>query len=104
MSACTDRADEVVRIAESHWGLGQRSAVLVAVPPPLETAMEGEAVEEAIEQAMREAVDQKIHGQAVTPFLLSRVSELTMGASLRANLALLKNNARVAAEIARYVK
>lgn len=104
VSACTDRAEDVVRIAESHWSIGQPSAVLVTVPPPVETAIEGEAVEEAIEQALREAEEGNIHGQAVTPYLLGRVSELTQGASLRANLALLKNNARVAAEIARYVK
>lgn len=104
VSARADRAEDVARIAESHWNLGLRSAVLVAVPPPAETAMDGAPVEEAIEQALREAAEWKIHGQAVTPFLLSRVSELTQGASLRANLALLKNNARVAGEIAGYIK
>jgi pseudouridine-5'-phosphate glycosidase len=57
-------------------------------------------VQKAVEQALRDMHAQEIRGQRVTPFLLERVNELTGGASLRANLALLRNNARVAAEIA----
>jgi pseudouridine-5'-phosphate glycosidase len=57
-------------------------------------------VQKAVEQALRDMHAQEIRGQRVTPFLLERVNELTGGASMRANLALLRNNARVAAEIA----
>jgi pseudouridine-5'-phosphate glycosidase len=53
------------------------------------------------EQASREAIKQGMRGQALTPFLLRRVNELTRGKSLQANLALLLNNARLAAQIAR---
>ena len=57
-------------------------------------------VEAAIHQALAEAEENKISGAAVTPFLLERVSQLSGGASLQANLALLRNNARLAAQIA----
>jgi pseudouridine-5'-phosphate glycosidase len=57
-------------------------------------------IEGIIQQALQEAVQQHIHGAAMTPFLLSKVSELSGGTSLRANLDLLHNNARVAAQIA----
>jgi pseudouridine-5'-phosphate glycosidase len=57
-------------------------------------------MEAAITQALGEATAQGIKGKALTPFLLARISELTGEASLRANLALLENNARVGAEIA----
>jgi len=70
------------------------------VPPPAEVALSESEIEVAINQALEEAFIEEIQGQAVTPFLLKRVSELTGGASLRANLGLLRNNAKVAAQIA----
>jgi pseudouridine-5'-phosphate glycosidase len=57
-------------------------------------------MEDAIQKALFDAGKQGIHGAAATPFLLGRVSELTSGESMKANLALLKNNARVAAKVA----
>jgi pseudouridine-5'-phosphate glycosidase len=57
-------------------------------------------MERAIEAALLDAESRGIHGAATTPFLLSRVSELTGGESLQANLALLRNNARIAARVA----
>jgi pseudouridine-5'-phosphate glycosidase len=98
-----DSPEEVARIARTHWQLGLQSAVLVTVPPPEDAALPADQVDEAIREALVEAAGQGIRGQAVTPFLLSRVSELTGGASLRANLALLRNNAQVAAAIARFL-
>lgn len=95
-----DSAQEVARIAQAHWELGISSAVLVAVPPPEAVALPPETVNTAIDQALAEAAAQGIRGQAVTPFLLGRVSELTGKASLKANLGLLLNNAQVAAQIA----
>ena len=92
--------EEVVKFAKAHWEMELSSSVLVTVPPPLGVALPNDEVERAINQALDEAIIADIHGQAVTPFLLSRISELTGGASLRANLGLLRNNARVAAEIA----
>ena len=104
VSASVDTPEQAARIALAHWSLGVSSAVLVCVPPPEADALPEEQVNGAIEQALNEARQQQIHGQAVTPFLLRRVSELTHGNSLRANLALLRNNACVAAQIAKYLK
>lgn len=92
---------EVVQLARAHWLAGLRSTVLVVVPPPGEAALPQAEVEEAVRKALKEAQDNKISGQTVTPFLLERVNYLTRGASLHANLELLLNNARVAAQIAR---
>ncbi len=101
VSARADTPAEVASIAATHWGLGMRSALLVTAPPPPEVALSPEQVEGAIQQALAEAREQAIRGQAVTPFLLRRVSELTGKASLQTNLGFLRNNARIAAEIAR---
>ena len=100
VSARADSAQEVADFANTHWNLGFQSSILLAVPPPKEIALETELIESVIQSALQEAHQKNIHGQSVTPFLLRRVSELTGGASLQANLGLLKNNARVAAEIA----
>jgi pseudouridine-5'-phosphate glycosidase len=100
-SARADSPAEVVSLARAHWEMGLRSAVLVVVSPPEDVALPIERVESEIERALQEMESHRIRGQQVTPFLLQRVSELTGGASLQANLGLLKNNARLAAEIAR---
>lgn len=114
-----DRAGEVAEIAHAKWEMGLAGGVLVCVPVPEAYAQPLEAVEAAIQQALREAEERGVRGKAVTPFLLRRVAELTgdergrprvspllvsplplASPLLRANLALLENNARVAAEIA----
>lgn len=100
-SSRADSPEEVVEMAEIHWQLGMKNAVLVTVPPPPEVALPEEEVREAVKQALQDAKQERIRGQRVTPFLLQRVSEITGEASLRANLGLLRNNARLAAEIAR---
>ena len=99
-SARADSAEQVAEIAKAHWRLEMQSAILVTVPPPKESALPPELVESAIQQALADMQDLQVRSQAVTPFLLQRVNELTSGSSLQANLDLLKNNARVAAEIA----
>jgi pseudouridylate synthase len=88
--------DEAAMIALQSWEAGLESAILLVVPPPQETAMPSETMEAAIQTALVDAQDAGIHGAATTPFLLDRVSKLTGGESLHANLALLRNNARVA--------
>jgi len=87
-------------LAKAHWGMGINSAVLLVVPPPLNDALPDRQMKEAVDQALKEALDHKISGQEVTPFLLKRVSEITGKASLKANLGLLLNNARVGARVA----
>jgi pseudouridine-5'-phosphate glycosidase len=95
-----DSLAEIVTLGNAHWSLGLESAILVVNPPPEEIALQFETVERAIQQALEEAETLGVRGQQVTPFLLSRVSELTGGASLKANLGLLRNNACLAARIA----
>jgi pseudouridine-5'-phosphate glycosidase len=100
VSVRADSPDEVIALAQTHWELGQKSAILVVAPPPEEAAIPADQISGIIEQALQEAIEKNIRGQAVTPFLLGRVSELSGGESLQANLGLLKNNARIAAQIA----
>lgn len=91
---------EAAYLARAHWSLGLSSAVLLVVPPPIKDALPYDQMQEAVDQAVREAEAQLISGQRLTPYLLSRVSTLTGKASLKANIGLLLNNARVAARVA----
>lgn len=100
VSARLDSPSAIAEFARTHWELGFRSAVLVANPIPAAAAIPMSEIEPILQQASDEAQKAGVHGQAVTPFLLQRVAELTGGKSLQANLALLLNNARLAAEIA----
>jgi pseudouridine-5'-phosphate glycosidase len=99
VSVRLDTPRKIVHFAHTHWGAGMQSAVLVTNPVPEAEAISKSEMEPYIEQANREAHAHGIHGQAVTPFLLSRINELTEGKSMRANLSLLLNNARLAAQI-----
>lgn len=92
---------EIAAIARSQWELGLESAVLVGNPLPVEDALPAAEVEAVIQQALAEAKAQGVRGAATTPFLLARVSQLSHGASLQTNLTLLRNNARLAALVAR---
>ena len=103
VSARADSPEEIAAIAKAHWQIAGKRGLLVTVPLPVEDAIPAVEIESHIQQALEEAQEQKISGQAVTPFLLARVSQLSGGASLQANLALLKNNAKVAAQIAQYL-
>ena len=100
VSVRLDSPKEIADFAQAHWKLGMQSAVLVTNPVPETQAISKLEMEPMILKASAEAVEQGIHGQALTPFLLGRISELTEGKSLRTNLALLLNNARLAALIA----
>ena len=97
------RADSPAQVADlyrAQRSLGLPGGMLVTVPVPVEYELPADQMEEAIGAALRVAAAEGIKGKALTPFLLTRVSELTGAASLRANLALLENNARVAAQVA----
>jgi pseudouridine-5'-phosphate glycosidase len=74
--------------------------VLVTVPVPEEAELPRELAEKAIERALAAAEKQGVTGKALTPFLLGQIARITEGRSLAANIALLKNNAAVAARIA----
>jgi pseudouridine-5'-phosphate glycosidase len=95
-----DTPEEAAALATESWNAGVQSAVLLVVPPPAETSLPADQMEEAVIAAIAEAESLGIHGAATTPFLLQRMSEITKGDSLVANLALLRNNARVAAKVA----
>ncbi len=94
-----DTLQEVAEIARARDELGLSTAILVTVPVPEEDEVLSSLVEEALAQALEMAA-QSVRGAALTPFLLGRLNELTQGATLRANIALLKHNARVAAGVA----
>jgi pseudouridine-5'-phosphate glycosidase len=98
-SATVYSPEEVSEFALAHWAIGIKSAVLLVVPPPEEFALSKKEMEKAIDIALKDAEELKISGQSLTPYLLSRVSKLTDGSSLQANLALLENNANIAAKV-----
>ncbi len=95
-----DDPGKAAQVALAQWGLGLENAILLVQPPPAEDALPYEEVNSIIEIALRESQEKHIYGSAVTPFLLNKVSELSHGSSLQANLALLRNNARLAAQVA----
>jgi len=100
VSVSLSTSQNIVDFAKAHWDAGMQSAVLVANPVPIGDAISKSEMEPHIEQASKDAQKKKIHGKELTPFLLQRINELTQGKSLRANLSLLLNNARLAGQIA----
>ena len=92
--------DEVAAIMRSKWDLGLSGAVVVANPIPEAAEIPAAEIEPVIAVALAEADRLGIRGKDITPFLLSEIVQATEGRSLQANIALVKNNAKVAAEIA----
>jgi pseudouridylate synthase len=90
-------------LVATHLGLGLGSAVLVCVPVPADQALPDDLALAAVERAVADSVVAGIAGPALTPWLLARIAELTAGASVRANTALIVNDARAAGEIASMV-
>jgi pseudouridylate synthase len=95
-----DRPADAAAILRAALALGTASTVVVCNPVPEGAAMQAEEVAAAVEVAEARAEKNGVRGKAVTPFLLAALAEATGGRSLEANLALLEDNARVAAEIA----
>jgi pseudouridine-5'-phosphate glycosidase len=100
LTTYVDTADEVARIAAAHFALGRTQSVLVVQPPPANVALDADLVERAVTAALSRAARERIRGSAVTPYLLSAVSNETNGRSLQTNLGLLEANARLAAQVA----
>jgi pseudouridine-5'-phosphate glycosidase len=92
--------EQIAQVLELKWRMGLRGGVVVANPIPAAYAMPAEVIDKAIEVALVEARAQGIGGKESTPFLLARVSALTGGDSLAANIQLVLNNARLASAIA----
>lgn len=103
VSASVSSPEEVAAFAQAHWEIGMRSAVLVALPIPTNYEIPKDEMDPLIARASQEAIEQKVHGQDLTPFLLQRLNELSNGRTLQANLALLLNNAALAAQIAKVI-
>jgi pseudouridine-5'-phosphate glycosidase len=89
------------RLVATHLGLGLGSSILVCVPVPAADALPRDVAIAAVEQAIADADAAGVGGPALTPWLLARIATLTEGASVRANTALIINNARVAGRLAR---
>jgi pseudouridine-5'-phosphate glycosidase len=103
VDARADTAADVAQIVAARSALGQGGSVLLAVPVPDGNGIALEEAESFVVRANRDAEDAGISGSAVTPFLLQRIVELSQGRAERANGALLENNARVAAQVARAI-
>ena len=103
VDARVESAEDVATIYRAHRDLGLESALLVVVPVPAKFEVPAEDLQIVLTTALEDAEWKGIAGPALTPFLLSQMTERSGGSTLRANVALLENNARVAAEIARAV-
>ncbi|MFC4503790.1 MULTISPECIES: pseudouridine-5'-phosphate glycosidase [Streptomyces] len=95
-----DSAREIAAVMHARWDLGISGGVSVANPVPEADEIPASRMDGIIEQALDEMEKAGISGKAATPYLLGRIVELTDGASLRTNIALVKNNARLGARIA----
>ncbi len=95
-----DEPEEIARLLHTKWSMGLNGGLLVANPIPEASAMQYEYINRAIEQAIEESMEKGIKGKAITPYLLGRIVEITGGESLAANVDLVLNNARLAAQIA----
>ncbi len=97
---CVQSAAEAALILSAQESLGLPGGTLIAVPIPAEAALDPASIDGHITHALAAADAQNIRGKELTPFLLSKLLTLSEGESLRANLALLRNNAAIAAQIA----
>jgi len=95
-----DDPGQVAEMMRAKWSLGLGGGIVVACPIPLTDEIPAAEIEPHILRALADAKTQGIVGKNVTPYLLKRITEFTGGRSLTANIALVMNNARVAAQIA----
>src|SRR5215204_2143811 len=95
-----ETAEEVAEIIRARDELKLKNAILLTVPVPREFEIEAETLENILAEALRLAAENGVAGKEITPFLLSQMSERSAGKTLRANIALLENNARIAAAVA----
>jgi pseudouridylate synthase len=95
-----DNAMEVARMMHAKWSLSLTGGIVIANPIPIETEIPASEISLGIAEALQDARENRTTGKHVTPFLLKRIAVLTEGRSLFSNIALVLNNAKVAAEIA----
>ena len=94
-------AKEVADLLKTHWQIGLTTGQLVAVPIPEEKSVDQQIVEDAINQSLEKAKASGISGNAITPFLLEKVSEASSNLTLEANIDLILNNVNTAGEVAK---
>ena len=97
-----DEANEIAQLLKAKWGVGLLGSVLIANPVPEAFEVDAQSIEIHILEALENAKKSKISGKEVTPYLLKTISNMTNGESLEANIALIKNNAKLGAQIAVY--
>ena len=95
-----ESAEELAQAIKAKWDLNLNGGIVVANPIPETDELDSELITQAIDDAVREAEAQGIQGKETTPFLLAKVKDITAGESLTANIELVYNNSRVAAELA----
>lgn len=95
-----DSAGEIAGVMRAKWEMGLKGGIVVANPIPAEAEIPAAEIAPVIEAALRKAAARGIHGKETTPFLLAEIAGVTGGRSLAANIALVRNNARVAGSIA----
>jgi pseudouridine-5'-phosphate glycosidase len=100
LDARVDTPLEAARLIAMHWALGLNLGIIICNPPPARSALPRKQVESLIEAALNSAEAAGIQGKAVTPYLLDHLARASGGKTLETNIALLINNARVAAQIA----
>lgn len=95
-----DNPETIAEMLRVKWDLGLRGGAVIANPIPEKDALQKEFIDAIIQNALKEANELKIAGKDVTPFMLGKVKEMTEGKSLDANIALVKHNAVIGAQIA----
>lgn len=96
-----DSPADIVKLLKAKWAMGLNGGVVITNPIPTEFAMDYETITQAINAAVAEAEEKGIKGKSTTPFLLAKIKDITAGQSLTANIQLVFNNAKLAAQIAK---
>jgi pseudouridine-5'-phosphate glycosidase/pseudouridine kinase len=92
---------DAASLINTHIGTGLKSGILIGIPVPSEHSIDSKLIEESINDALKLAKEQNIYGKHVTPFLLEKINRITRGTSMKSNIALIQNNARIGARIAK---
>ena len=95
-----ESAEEIAKIVKAKRDFGLDGGILISNPIPIEYSMESSEINKAIDEALIEMEKLNIKGKEVTPFLLTKIKDVTEGKSLASNIELVKNNARVGAQVA----
>ena len=95
-----DTPEEIAHCMKIKWKLGLDGGIVIGNPVQEQDAMDASIIQQAISEALRDAAQKQIEGKNVTPFLLERINQITMGESLKSNISLVCNNAHLGAKIA----